>query len=172
MSVARLERLEQRMRRRQKLRLIPYACLRDRSNPLEFYNSEDFKYKFHMFKETAIFIIDMVRPKLESPVRRGPCIPVGLQVMAVLRFYATGSFQHVCAEMHNINQSTLSKLIKKVSRAIAFHRRKFIKFPTEEIATIERENFYKLSNFPGNFFLPAHLLMKASRIVNCINSNG
>jgi len=86
MSLRRLKNLEDRLRRR-RIAFILTPRLRDRENPLEWYNGEQFKERFHMFKETAQFVISLVLPQISKSVKRGASIPAHLQVLAVLRFY-------------------------------------------------------------------------------------
>jgi len=59
----------------------------------------------------------------------------------------------VCAELHEISQPALSKIIKKVSKAIAQLSKKYITFPTLTEATAERQKFYRIANFPGIFLV-------------------
>ena len=41
---------------------------------------------------------DELQEELEHPNRKGALPPV-LQVLLTLRYYASGSFQHICAEL-------------------------------------------------------------------------
>jgi len=148
-SLARLRRLEKRLRRRHVIATIPIIKLKDRENPLEALNSAAFKERFHMFIETAAFVIKLIGPNLIAPVRRGCQLPPALQVLTVIRFYCTNSFQLHVGDSYNTHQSTVSRLIKKVSVELAKLRPKFIKFPTHEEAEIVRSRFYEIAGFPG-----------------------
>jgi hypothetical protein len=46
-------------------------------------------------------------------------LPPIIQLAIVLRFYATGQFQITEGDLHGRHQSTVSRLVKKVSIAIA-----------------------------------------------------
>ena len=46
---------------------------------------------------------------------RSHAFPVSLQIMVALRFYATGSFQQVNADVHNISKGSVSNITKDVT---------------------------------------------------------
>jgi len=98
----RFQRLEERLRRREQFLRIPRTRLRDRENPLEFFDGHNFKLRFHLFKETVIYLESLVRGQLSSPVRRGVHIPPIIQITITLRYYATGNFQ-----LHNGDHATV-----------------------------------------------------------------
>lgn len=71
------------------------------------------------------------------------------QVLTALRFYACGSHQNCIADFMGVNQSTVSRIVTKVTRAIANLCPRYIKMPTNE-DTIHTENkFYQVARFPG-----------------------
>jgi hypothetical protein len=102
-----------------------------------------------MYKETAVFICNLIKNDICNPVRRGCQLPAILQLLVTVRFYATGSFQIVSGDLANLAQGTVSRIIKRVSRAICKYRRKFLKYPTFEDAAIIRQGFYNIGKFPG-----------------------
>jgi hypothetical protein len=145
----RLKRFERRIRRRRVISQIPVVRLKDRENPFENYNSAEFKQRYHMFKSTAHFLLELIGPKLISPLRRGCQLPPAIQFLAVVRFYCTGSFELVIGDYSGMSQSTMSKLIKRVSIQLATLRPRFIKFPTFAEAPEVRQRFYEIGHFPG-----------------------
>lgn len=71
------------------------------------------------------------------------------QVLVTLRYFATGSILQAVGDFHGFHKSTTSKIIRRVSRAIARLREEKIKMPT----TIEEcqntiQGFYQRSRFP------------------------
>jgi len=150
---SRLQRLEERLERRKRMRLFPQRRLKDMENPIELYNSYEFKLRFHMYKETAIFIARLIEEDLCSPIKRGVHIPGIIQTLIAIRFYVTNSFQIVVGELHNITQPTVSNIILRVSKAIAKCRSRFIRYPSHEEAACVRERFYEIGNFPGDRYI-------------------
>lgn len=67
------------------------------------------------------------------------------QLLIALRFYATGSFLQTIGDTINISKSSSSKIVKKVSQAIASLSPNYIKMPSsnEEILRIQTDFFSK-----------------------------
>jgi hypothetical protein len=149
MSLSRLEIMQERFDRRTRVSRIPLVRLRDRQNPVEWYNALEFKLRYHMYKDTAIFITNLISPELSYHLKRGVHIPPVVQFCAVLRFYATGGFQMSNADIHQMSQPTICHLVKRVSTALAKLRPSFIKFPRHSEATAIQQKFYGISGFPG-----------------------
>jgi len=148
-SFERVRRLEDRLNRRRRLQSIPVTKLADRSNPMENYNAQQFKQRYHMNKDTANYILNLIAVSLVSPLKRGCQIPPALQFLAVVRYYCTGSFQLVIGDFTTMHQSTISRLVRRVSIQIAKLRPNFIQFPNHNEAVRVREAFFRIAGFPG-----------------------
>ncbi|XP_021953570.1 putative nuclease HARBI1 [Folsomia candida] len=149
MSLSRLANFEYRRERQRRVAVIPLRRLRDRQNPVEWFNAVEFKLRYHMYKDTAIFVTGLIQHELSSPIRRGIHVPPVVQFLTVLRFYATGCFQLDNADLHTLSQPTICNLVKRVSASIAKLRRRFIRFPAEDEADAVRRDFFGLAGFPG-----------------------
>lgn len=68
-------------------------------------------------------------------------------MLATLRFYATGSFFIVMGDFIGISESSMSKVVKQTSIAIAQLKSKFIHFPSNRRETIE--DFHSIAGFPN-----------------------
>lgn len=69
--------------------------------------------------------------------------------MTALLFYATGGHQISIGDFMCMDQSTVSRIIKKVSEAIAGLHNRFIRMPvTEQQRIISQNNFYQIARFP------------------------
>jgi len=81
---------------------------------------------------------------------RSHAFPVSLQVMVALRFFATGSFQLVNADVHNITRASVSHITRDVTACLNRVCNQFIKMPTDqaELHTI-MQGFYDIANFPN-----------------------
>ena len=119
--------------------------LRDQSNPFEFYDGIEFQARFRFSKDTTMFICDMMREALVRPTRRHSPIPVELQVLSALRFFATGSFQVVIGDLSHLSQTSISRCVAKVSRELANQRANYIVMPTENEAFAVQEEFYNIA---------------------------
>ena len=61
---------------------------------------------------------------------KAPNIPPMLQLLASLRFFATGSFQSISGDLLRISQLSVSRIVGKAAKAAAAHHQYFIHFPT------------------------------------------
>lgn len=69
--------------------------------------------------------------------------------MLTLRFYATGTFQVAIGDYGGIHKSTMCRIIKKVTEAIASLRQQYINFPTtDENFKQKKRDFYSIARFP------------------------
>lgn len=76
-------------------------------------------------------------------------MPPIIQLLTALRFYSTGCHLTTVADFAGMHTSTASRIVTRVSRAIARLYKKYIKFPTtnEEISITQNE-FFELGSFP------------------------
>lgn len=84
---------------------------------------------FRLNPHVAFELCNWLRPYLEGQRRHH--IPVHVQVLVSLRFFATGSYQKVLQQdyFHPVAQPTISKFLDKVVSALVDLSPQFIKFP-------------------------------------------
>ncbi|KAJ8917007.1 hypothetical protein NQ315_012924, partial [Exocentrus adspersus] len=125
--------------------------IRDAQNPLQFFNTQEFKLRYRFRKEVVLdVLLPLVNQCLTKQNKRGLPIPPVMQLLTCLRFYATSNFQLVSVDWRGISQSTISNIIKTVSTLIAQRLGEFIHFPNTE------EGFR--SNFRRFYEITAHIL--------------
>nr|CAI5852796.1 unnamed protein product [Callosobruchus analis] len=90
-------------------------------------------------RRSGVKLVPLVEERGPQTNRGLPVHPV-IGLLLTLRFYATGSFQ-------GFHQSTVSRVIKKITRRISSHSRHYIKFPENLAAT--KAKFQQIGNFPG-----------------------
>ena len=78
-------------------------------------------------------------------------IPTHTLVMVALRFYATGSFQSVVGDVTGLRQSSVCRLIDKVTTALYRKARLIeIKMPRGLAAiTYKKRKFHRIRGFPN-----------------------
>lgn len=69
--------------------------LRDASNPLEFYDENEFQKRYRCKKDTIVNTILPLLCLTPNENKRGLPIPPIIQLLIAMRYYATGNFQ-VC----------------------------------------------------------------------------
>lgn len=72
------------------------------------------------------------------------------QLLCALRFFATGSHLKTVADLGGVSVATCSRIVKRVSEAIARLQREFITFPESEQEQLHvKAEFYKIARFPN-----------------------
>jgi len=119
------------------------------NNPMNSYSDNEFKTRFRLSKESAINFLSFIIEDLKRTSKRGLPVPPLYEFLIVLRFYANDSFQIVSGDLVNISQPSISRSVKRVSRAIAKLKSKFISMPlNDEIDSVQQE-FAAIAGFPG-----------------------
>ncbi len=104
---------------------------RDRRNPLECYNDYELYERFRFPREDIYELTDLLRDDIECPTKRNHAIPLVMCVLTALRFYATGNYHMVTADLFGIHRTSASRVILKVSSALAKRFEEFVHFPPE-----------------------------------------
>ncbi|KAJ1143360.1 hypothetical protein NDU88_009669 [Pleurodeles waltl] len=88
-------------------------------------------------------------PDLKSAVRHPTGIPPLVQVLSVLHFLASGSFQTTVAMASGMSQEMFSNVLSRVLSALLKHMRSYIVFrQVEDLPTVKGE-FYALGYIPN-----------------------
>ncbi|XP_050707633.1 putative nuclease HARBI1 [Eriocheir sinensis] len=121
---------------------------RDPLDPLHV--SDEHLLRVYRFpRQEIIRLCDELRPHLERRTRRAHALPTHTQVLAALRFFASGSFQTVIGDTVGMDQSSVSRAIDKVTQVLCVKASQEIKMPTTAI-DINRamQDFRRTGNFP------------------------
>ncbi|XP_071652147.1 putative nuclease HARBI1 [Temnothorax longispinosus] len=135
----------------------PKRYIRDKQNPFEFYNEREFKKRFRFSKNSIMFgILPLVEEGLAKINNRGLPISPVLQLLICFRFYATASFQLVMGDVIQISQSTISRIVFRVSSLIASNINRYVKIPVSDQARSENKRLFKeLGRGPRAIGLPS-----------------
>ena len=91
-----------------------------------------------------------MEPHLEQTTQSNHSLPVFLQVLCAIRFYAGGCFQKDSGDIHCTSQASASRCIDAVSTVFCSLSKQYIKFPSNIIQTREvMASFYNLDHFPN-----------------------
>ena len=124
---------------------------RDRNDPFDVLDDREFLKRYRFTKNTTRYIIAQVEQdgKLVRYTKRHFSVPVHFQVLVALRLYATGTFQIVIGDTLNIHQSSVSRIVKNVSIALAKQHSHYIRMPTGPKVRENMENFFRMAEFPN-----------------------
>nr|CAI5851842.1 unnamed protein product [Callosobruchus analis] len=110
---------------------------RDRIDHFLVWNDDEFIRRFRLSKQR--FIVNQMNHALTAEQ----------MVLVILRYYATGNFLKTVGDSVGIDKATASRIVWKVTRAIAGLYHQFIKLPRTppEFKGISQE-FYTVARFP------------------------
>ncbi|XP_067638017.1 putative nuclease HARBI1 [Eurosta solidaginis] len=101
-----------------------------------------------MCKDAAWFVFSLIKDKIYLGARNNAMQPHQMFFIA-LRFYASGSFQQIVADLSRVSKASASRAITLVSYHLASLRRDFVKFPQTEQERLETQAAFKeKANFP------------------------
>ncbi|KAH7936344.1 hypothetical protein HPB52_021550 [Rhipicephalus sanguineus] len=128
---------------------FPRPALRDRGNPMELYDEEQFHARYRFTKNAMRQLLAML-PLQESGDNRGQPVPPMLHLLMALRFYGAGTFQTVTGDLVRIPQSTVRRAVGKVTLLIAKHLYSMlVRFPQLAGFPKVMRDFYEVAEFPG-----------------------
>ena len=122
---------------------------RDRFHPLHEYDDVDLFQRFRFRRQDINHIVDMLREDLQYAYMRKGALSPELQVLIALRFYATGCLQIVAGDTVNVDKSTVSRTIHRVTEAICDKAREYIKLPSQAEGNVQKRRFSNMGRRPG-----------------------
>lgn len=123
---------------------------KDRTNPLEEYDSTQFLQRFRISKGTFAELVDLVACDLQRPTRRSNALNPAEQLAIALRFYASGSFQMIIGDVCGVSQASCCRVIQEVTESICRRKRHFIKFPlSSDDRRAVMVGFHNIQGCPG-----------------------
>ncbi len=127
----------------------PERPLRDRADPLTRPDHVLLRL-YRLPRNSVMYFAHILRDNLQRKTKRSSPLPVILQIMVALRFFASGSFQAVLSNTVGISQSSVSRIVFNVSRALSRMVKNFIKFPSTVAEQILiKHKFFEIAAFPN-----------------------
>ncbi|KAJ1181970.1 hypothetical protein NDU88_007169 [Pleurodeles waltl] len=104
---------------------------------------------YRLDRATIQELCAQLEPDLMSAIRHPTGIPPQVQVLSVLHFLASGSFQTTVAIASGMSQPMFSKVFSRVLSALLKHMRSYIVFPQVEDLPTVKGDFYALGHIPN-----------------------
>ncbi|GFT27293.1 putative nuclease HARBI1 [Trichonephila clavipes] len=120
-----------------------------RSNLFEELDDYEFQRRFRLTKQSVAELTLLIEEKLESKTPCNNALKPVEQVLIALRFYAVACMQLAIADLFDVSQPTVCRVVHRVSEAIASLLPDFIHLPVnrEECKTVSRK-FFSIAGFP------------------------
>ena len=94
-------------------------------------------------------LLERIRLDISAHSDRGKPIRADIQLLVTLRFYSAGTFQLACADVCAISRPSASRIIKRVSEAIARLKNIYIPFPDGDMLQQQKLDFWRICAFPS-----------------------
>ncbi|GFV85042.1 nuclease HARBI1 [Trichonephila clavipes] len=109
----------------------------------------EFQRRFRLTKQSVAELTLLIEEKLESKIPCNNALNPVEQVLIALRFYAVSCMQLAIADLFDVSQPTVCRVVHRVSEAIASLLPDFIHLPVnrEECKTVARK-FFSIAGFP------------------------
>ena len=117
--------------------------------PREDFSDEELLKRYRFGRESLLFIARLIEDEVRPLTRRNQAISTEQQLLIALRFFASGSFLQVIGDTHGYDKASVSRIVRKVSLALANKHEQWIKFPTTiEDKNSTRAGMYDIAGFP------------------------
>jgi hypothetical protein len=123
-------------------------ALRERINPFDLYDEQEFKMRFRFEKQTILWLCDLIGPEIEPITRRRKPVTALNQILLTMRYLATGGFQQLLGDTFAVHKSTVCVTIQRVVHKIAQLKPHYIKMPTPAETQAVKLSFYRLRRMP------------------------
>nr|XP_037274623.1 putative nuclease HARBI1 isoform X2 [Rhipicephalus microplus] len=116
---------------------------------MEFYDEEDFSFRFRFTKASVIAIMSELQLKKNTD-RRGTLLPPLLKVLITLRFYGTGAMQTVVGDLVRVSQQYVSRCVWEITQVICLRLfPKYVRLPDAADANAVMARFCAIALFLG-----------------------
>ncbi|KAJ1179132.1 hypothetical protein NDU88_004368 [Pleurodeles waltl] len=125
---------------------------------------------YRLDRATIQELCDQLEPDLMSAIRQPTGIPPLVQLLSVLHFLASGSFQTTVAMASGMSQPMFSNVLTRVLSALLNHMPSYIVLPqVEDLATVKAD-FYALGHIPNIFGAidDTHVAFVPPDVLGCI----
>ena len=116
-------------------------------DPLASYTENELRSRYRFGKEGIKFIVDLLADEISPSTRRSHSLSATEQVLITLRLLASGSFLEVT--FLSYDKSTVSRVIRRVTKALAAKVNDFVKFPATRNERDEvKRGLFRIGGFP------------------------
>jgi hypothetical protein len=122
---------------------------RHRVNPLDIFSDSEIFMRYRFSRQGIVFLCNLLNDSIAPVTYRSQSIPVPIQILVTLRFLATGSMQLTVSDTFGISQPSVSRIVRKVVRALNRFQNHFIKFPSNNELPIIKQGFFRYRSFPN-----------------------
>lgn len=119
-------------------------------DPLQYYTERELRSRYRFGREGIEFTVDLLADEISPATRRSHSLSAKEQILITLRFVASGSFLEVIGDTFgSYDKSTVSRVVRRVTQALAAKVNDFIKFPATRAERDEiKQGMFRIGGFP------------------------
>ncbi|KYN01667.1 Putative nuclease HARBI1 [Cyphomyrmex costatus] len=117
--------------------------MQDAINPFTAYREHEFHIRYRFSKHSVMHGLPLVIDGLRKPDKRSLPIEPVFQLLICLRFYVTASLSKVNGDLMELPQSTISRIMFRVTVILAAYLNTYVKFPTNQATIRESRGLFK-----------------------------
>ncbi|XP_068719450.1 putative nuclease HARBI1 [Montipora capricornis] len=116
---------------------------------LDEFSYEELRSRYRFGGESIEFLTEILEKDLQRETKRNHALSPTLQILVALRFFASGSFLQIISDTFGLPKSSVSRVVKDVSLALAQKQNEFILWPSPAELQEVKRGFYDKGGFPG-----------------------
>ena len=97
----------------------------------EGFSDEELVKRYRFGRESLIFIAILIEDEVRPLTKRNHAISTEQQLVIAVRFFPSGSFLQVIGDTHGYDKATVSRIVRRVSLALANKHEQWIKYPQQ-----------------------------------------
>ena len=119
-------------------------------DPLESYTDCELRSRYRFGRRAINYIVELVAAEITPNTNRNHSVSAEMQVLVTLRFLASGSFLQVIGDTFlGFDKSTVSRVVRRVTQALAAKLGDFIRFPSTRAERDKiKQGLFRVGGFP------------------------
>ena len=111
---------------------------------LDDFSDEYFRSRYRFGRESINFLVNLLSNNRKRRTARSHALKPLVQVHVALRFFASGSFLEVIGDTVGLPKSSVSRIVRDISVALAGKQNQFIVWPSAaELQEIKEEGAFQ-----------------------------
>ena len=116
---------------------------------IDEFSDEELRSRYRFGRDSIEYLTEILEKDLQRQTKRNHALSPTLQILVALRFFASGSFLQIIGDTFGLPKSSVSRVVKDVSLALARKQKEFILWPSPAELLEVKRGFYSKGRFPG-----------------------
>ena len=115
----------------------------------DVYDDQQLRARYRFGQAGIRYLEKLLGDDLRRSTDRNRPVPVRMQILVALRFYATGHFLQVIGDTFGLEKSVVSRIVHRVSELLEQKKDTYIRFPSGRELDEVKTGFYEKAGFPN-----------------------